>query len=277
MTRKEALCAVIGGVVGAVLVMAVGSFAPLGAQSEVADAEFGTITCSKLVVRDNRLMPIIRTEIDTFGVNVSGKDGRSAELGAVGLFVYGKEGVGSRALVIVGENGGAVRVGKDGGGSARMTITEDGGLVTVHGKDGEGTAGMGIDENGGAVSVHGKDGEGTAGMKITEYGGLVTVHGKDGEGMAGMSIYKNGGSVSVYGKDGEGVAGMNIYKNGGSVYVHRKDGGGMARMEIDEDGGSVYVHGKGNSVRRAVMGVNEYGNGAVSTWDKNGYRLATLK
>ena len=39
MKRKEALIAVIGGVVGAVLVMAVGSFAPLGAQNEAADAE----------------------------------------------------------------------------------------------------------------------------------------------------------------------------------------------------------------------------------------------
>ena len=38
MKRKEALIAVIGGVVGAVLVMAVGSFAPLGAQS---DTKFG--------------------------------------------------------------------------------------------------------------------------------------------------------------------------------------------------------------------------------------------
>ena len=35
MRRKEALYAVIGGVVGAVLVMATGSFAPLGAQNEV--------------------------------------------------------------------------------------------------------------------------------------------------------------------------------------------------------------------------------------------------
>ena len=45
----------------------------------------------------------------TFGVNVSGKDGRSAELRAAGVSVFGKEGKG-RALVIVGENGGAVRV-----------------------------------------------------------------------------------------------------------------------------------------------------------------------
>ena len=190
MTRKEALCAVIGGVVGAVLVMAVGSFAPLGAQSEVADAEFGTITCSKLVVRDNRFSPIaVKTEIDTFGVNVSGKDGRRTTLGFAGVFVSGKEGKG-RALVIVGEDGGSVRV-----------------------------------------------------------------FGKDGEGSAQMVINDNGGSVAVRGKDGEG----------------------SAKMAINDNGGSVAVHGKGNTDSRAVMGVNEYGNGAVSTWDKNGYRLTTLK
>ena len=44
MTRKEALIAVIGGVVGAVLVMAAGSISPLGAQNGVRDAEFGKIT-----------------------------------------------------------------------------------------------------------------------------------------------------------------------------------------------------------------------------------------
>ena len=37
------------------------------------------------------------------------------------------------------------------------------------------------------------------------------------------------------------------------------------------------VYGKGNTDSRAVMGVNEYGNGVVSTWDKNGDRLANLK
>ena len=30
------------------------------------------------------------------------------------------------------------------------------------------------------------------------------------------------------------------------------------------------VKGKGDGA--AVMAINEYGNGAVSTWDKNGYR-----
>ena len=49
MTRKEALFAVIGGVVGAVLVMAAGSFSPLRAQNE-PDANFGKITCEELEV-----------------------------------------------------------------------------------------------------------------------------------------------------------------------------------------------------------------------------------
>ena len=48
MRRKEALCAVIGGVAGAVLVMALGSFAPLVAQTEARDAAFGTITCREI-------------------------------------------------------------------------------------------------------------------------------------------------------------------------------------------------------------------------------------
>ena len=59
--------------------------------------------------------------------------------------------------------------------------------------------------------------------------------------------------------------------------------GGLLRprviMEVDEHGGRVNVYGKGkdNDTTRAVICVNEYGNGAVGTWDKNGYRLATLK
>ncbi len=50
----------------------------------------------------------------------------------------------------------------------------------------------------------------------------------------------------------------------------------QTRLSINKHGGSVSVHGRGNDLSRAVMSVNEYGNGAISTWDKNGYRLATL-
>ena len=43
-------------------------------------------------------------------------------------------------------------------------------------------------------------------------------------------------------------------------------------MNVDEHGGQVDVFGKVDNKTRVVVGINEYGNGAVSTWDKNGYR-----
>ena len=53
MNRKASLYAVIGGVVGVVLTMAVGLFAPLGAQTEVRDAEFESITCRRIWMIDD--------------------------------------------------------------------------------------------------------------------------------------------------------------------------------------------------------------------------------
>ena len=50
MRRKEVLIAVIGGVVGAVLVMVMGSLSPLGAQNELRDVEFAKITGRRLNV-----------------------------------------------------------------------------------------------------------------------------------------------------------------------------------------------------------------------------------
>ncbi len=44
----------------------------------------------------------------------------------------------------------------------------------------------------------------------------------------------------------------------------------VIRLSIDERGGHVSVYGKGKG--QAAMGINEYGNGVVSTWDKNGNR-----
>ena len=42
------LFAVIGGVVGGVLVMAAGWLSPLGAQNEVRDAKYDSITCRRI-------------------------------------------------------------------------------------------------------------------------------------------------------------------------------------------------------------------------------------
>ena len=46
-----------------------------------------------------------------------------------------------------------------------------------------------------------------------------------------------------------------------------------ARITIDEHGGQVFEFGKGKETAHAVLGINVCGNGAVSTWVKNGYRL----
>ena len=42
----------------------------------------------------------------------------------------------------------------------------------------------------------------------------------------------------------------------------------MVILATNEDGGAVQVNGKGEG--KAVMSINEDGDGAVSTWDKNG-------
>ena len=144
MRRKEALFAVIGGIVGAVLTMVAGSFSPLGAQNEVRDAEFRKITCT--------------------GLRVEGADGATAvTLGAVGnsgsVFVIGKEG----------------EIG--------MTVDSDGGYVRVYDKNRASGVSMSVDEHGGYVSVLSKTVEILEGVRLSvnERGGRVIVYGRDGE------------------------------------------------------------------------------------------------
>ena len=191
MKRELIYAAVIGGVVGAVLVAAAGSFAPLAAQSESSQGDFDVITCTKL-----RMMSADGTR----GVMIfADEDGG-------GIYIYGKEEDVQHPFIPV----------------VVINAVEDGGGVGVY-KDGKRCAYLGADEDGGLVSVNAKDGGKRVQMSVNEYGGRT------------------------------------------------------AQMSIDEYGGHVSVHGRGNSYSRAQMGGNEYGNGAVSTWDKNRYRLATLK
>ena len=193
MKRREVLFAVIGGVVGAVLVMAVGAIAPLGAQSQ--SDSFGEITCTGLKVVDS--------------------DGR---------------------MQII------------------LSATSSRGSVLVFGK--EGFAHVGVDKYGGAVSVAGYSGDelfgGTGVLGISKYGGDVLVKSEKHDGHAGIGLNEHGGRVQAAGDNTNVV------------------------MRVNERGGRVAVYGN-DGKQRVGMGVNEYGNGAVSTWDKNGYRLATLK
>ena len=217
MRRKEALIAVVGGIVGAILTMVVGSFSPLGAQSR-SDGKFNTITCTELNVVD-----------------------------------------------------------AEGNSRVWLTSSSDNGLVYIEGKSGSRIRLAAYESAGGQVSIRGTEGEEVS--LLTTIGGSaeVAVYDRAGEGVILSTVGEHGGYVSVFGKDGEGAARMRITENGGAVSVHGKDGVGSAQMTINEYGGRVSVRGKGNDETRATIAVNEYGNGAVSTWDKNGYRLATLK
>ena len=45
---------------------------------------------------------------------------------------------------------------------------------------------------------------------------------------------------------------------------------GRASMQINAHGGLLRLEGKSDG--KVTIGINEYGNGAISTYDKNGYR-----
>ena len=185
MRRKEALFAVIGGVVGAILTMVVGSFSPLGAQSQ-SDVSFGKITCKELVVEN----PDGMDAVWIFPSIISGV-----------IAVYGKD---KKIMAGIGANGNGGRVdvyGKDDSTAAYMGVHEHGGRVSVYGKDG-GIVKIGVDEDGGRVAVHGKDG-GKAIMEVGEDGESVAVLGKDGKSSASMwTSEKYGGMVGETDKNG---------------------------------------------------------------------------
>ena len=61
--------------------------------------------------------------------------------------------------------------------------------------------------------------------------------------------------IMIYQKDYE--------KNSNNIDIRTKIG-------VDKNGGYVSTHGRSKGT--ATMGINKYGNGDVSTYDKNGYR-----
>ncbi len=118
------------------------------------------------------------------------------------------------------------------------------------------------------VDVNGKTG--VIISSNNEHGGSVAAYGKDGQLAAWLDVDEHGGVVGTNGKDGKSGASLGVDENGGRLDAVGKDGLSGAWLGITEHGGHVQVNGKGDG--KAVMGLNEFGNGAVSTWDKNGYR-----
>ena len=177
MRKKEVLYAVIGGIVGTVLTMAVGALAPLGAQDEPKDLNAGRITCRELDVLDAK--GNLRAGLNT------------SEFGG-SVFVVGKLGKG-----------------------AEMHVTKYGGAMFVWGKEAKGGAGMHLDGFGGKVYVEGR-GFKEATLSIDELGGRVSVEGKESDELkrAAMSIEGDGGEVNVWGKGAGARMGVNKDGNG---------------------------------------------------------------
>ena len=177
MRKKEVLYAVIGGIVGTVLTMAVGALAPLGAQDEPKDLNAGRITCRELDVLDAK--GNLRAGLNT------------SEFGG-SVFVVGNLGKG-----------------------AEMHVTKYGGAMFVWGKEAKGGAGMHLDGFGGKVYVEGR-GFKEATMSIDELGGRVSVEGKESDELkrAAMSIEGDGGEVNVWGKGAGARMGVNKDGNG---------------------------------------------------------------
>ena len=96
----------------------------------------------------------------------------------------------------------------------------------------------------------------------------IEVIDKDGE----TTIIVEDGGVFVGGKNG-GIVFMSTDEHGGIVGVTGKDSkvSGSAEIKTDEHGGRFDVYNN-QGKPRAAMGINEFGSGAVSTWDENGYR-----
>lgn len=137
-------------------------------------------------------------------------------------------------------------------GSVMIYGTDHTGFVGVFAGDKKSVS-MSVDkDNGERVSI--KNGESGVVVGIAEHGGFVRVVGKDSKPIATMGDHEHGGYVAAYGKNEKSSAGITIDNDGGRLSVIGKDG-----------------------KEKAAVGVSEHGNGAVNTWDKNGYRLGELR
>ena len=77
--------------------------------------------------------------------------------------------------------------------------------------------------------------------------------------------------LTVVDKDGKMRVRLTTAEYGGVVSAIGKDGKSRAGLGVIEHGGFVQVKGKGEGM--AVMLINDYGKGVVSTTDKNGNLL----
>ena len=167
--------------------------------------------------------------------------------------------------------------------TAELETDEHGGLLYLYGaNDNGGSAKLAVGENGGTLIMFSNEKVGdahvSAMLRTSEDGtGSFSVHHKNG-GKVIMHATGLGGFVSVYGRNhSESLSRIGVTDDGksGMMSVYRYDRGkqmGAAQLNADQYGGLLSIYGKRDNKSRVTVGMNEYGNGAISTWDKNGYR-----
>ena len=113
-------------------------------------------------------------------------------------------------------------------------------------------------------------------FRYMAFGGALVFLGMVGAMMSPLTAEKDKfGAIectrlTVVDENGGAMVRLTTDEDGGFVYALGKDGLSGAWLGTTEHGGHVQVNGKGEG--KAVMSINEYGNGAVSTLDKNGNR-----
>ena len=223
------------------MLFAIGMLPSVTAQRD----KFGEIECTKL------------TLVDSLTGETTAKLRTDVHGGLLHLF-GAKENRGAAKLVVDKHGGGLIMFSNENKGSTHLSAA----LLTSE----DGT---------GAVSIYHKNG-GKVHMSAIDDGGFVSIEGRHHEGnLASIAVTDDGasGMISVYRYDRgmkTGAAQLMTDENGGRLNVYGKEGTSRVRLGVNENGGLVQVDGKGEG--SALMGINEYGNGAVSTWDKNGYR-----
>ena len=161
--------------------------------------------------------------------------------------------------------------GLDSNIKVRIIGDEFAGIVSTHGRDGNSKAELKtVLNSGGYVGVNNKDGKTAVWLSVSDDDGIVNVKGKDEKSSLRLGVNESGGNVAMFGADGKSGSWVGVNEYGGRVEVYDKAGQPSAYVSVGEHGGHVQVNGKGDGA--AVMGINEYGNGGVSTFDKNGYR-----
>ena len=131
------------------------------------------------------------------------------------------------------------------GGYVHLTANQDGATIVVDG--GLGAVSTGV------ISLHaGADSVDSVEVRLSEADKIVR-----------LDTNEHGGRVMV---------GGSLVTVDGEQVVDTQTSGAL--LGVGEYGGQLEVYGKGTDHRaRAGVGVNKYGHGTLSTWDKNGYSI----